>query len=244
MCIRDSNKEKHPTAIQSTSPTLSPSLSLGVVVALLFAVAPGHQLYKRYDNYLEYPDGFNVLIVAHVIFGIVMQLCGAMQFWPWLRKEHRMVHRCIGGVYLLGLCLLLVSASVMLPMQIQSKYEKGHFGLKGWYYNVGLFICALLSGVLAYGHILRGNWVKHRCWMLRNYAVLSSVSFFDIVQWVCIGAPQSQILGGGDGSGNGDQSVRLSFGWLTLVVFLLAADAVIDWNDWATPPHHIHEIHE
>eukprot|EP00658_Telonema_sp_P-2_P020553 TRINITY_DN1812_c0_g1_i8.p1 TRINITY_DN1812_c0_g1~~TRINITY_DN1812_c0_g1_i8.p1 ORF type:complete len:111 (+),score=41.93 TRINITY_DN1812_c0_g1_i8:71-403(+) len=49
---------------------------------------------------------------------------------------------------------------------------------------------------------------------------------------------RSKIIGGGDGSGNGDQSVRLSFGWLMLAVFLLAAEVVIDLNDWAAAPEH------
>eukprot|EP00658_Telonema_sp_P-2_P020551 TRINITY_DN1812_c0_g1_i6.p2 TRINITY_DN1812_c0_g1~~TRINITY_DN1812_c0_g1_i6.p2 ORF type:complete len:197 (-),score=38.27 TRINITY_DN1812_c0_g1_i6:144-734(-) len=171
----------HPAApAPSSRPSLSIGLALGVPSLLIMLMAPGHQTYKRYHNYLEYPAGFNVVFIVHVCFGITMQLCGALQFWPWLRKEHRAVHRLTGRIYFVCLCMLLLTATVLLPLQIQKKYESGHFGLKGWYYNVGLYICAVVTGGFGYGHILRGNWVRHRCWMLRNYAVISSVGVFDI----------------------------------------------------------------
>lgn len=102
------------------------------------------------------------LLVGHVFTAFVALVLGPLQFVPAIRARRR-VHRAIGRTYLLA--GVLPSALTAVPVAVLS----GRLITQ-----VGLIVPAVLwlvTGWLAFRAARRRDFVRHREWMMRNYAL-------------------------------------------------------------------------
>jgi uncharacterized membrane protein YozB (DUF420 family) len=118
-------------------------------------------------NPVEHPWYFPILLL-HVMGATVALATCVLQVWPGLRRRHPRVHRNVGRVY--------VFAGV---------YPATFFGLAVemfWPFSAAtavqqVFLALLWLFVTTYGWMLvrRGRIVDHRRWMLRSFALTTSV---------------------------------------------------------------------
>jgi uncharacterized membrane protein len=106
----------------------------------------------------------------HVYTSMFALLAGFTQFWPWLLKKHKKIHRGIGYVYIVTVLFISGPASVVM----------------GWYANGGVSsrTAFLLLSVLwifftakAWQKAVQKDFKAHRHYMIRSYALtLSAIS--------------------------------------------------------------------
>lgn len=102
------------------------------------------------------------VLVVHVFAACVALVLGPLQFIPTIRARRR-VHRVIGRLYLFA--GVLPGAVAAVPVALLS----GRLMTQ-----VGLTIPAVLwlvTGTLAYRAARRHDYLAHRNWMIRNYAL-------------------------------------------------------------------------
>ncbi|MEV4847678.1 DUF2306 domain-containing protein [Micromonospora matsumotoense] len=102
------------------------------------------------------------LLVAHIFTAAVAIVLGPLQFMSKVRAR-RTLHRTIGRAYLLA--GVLPSAVTAIPVALWS----GRIVTQ-----VGLVVAAalwLVTGGLAYRAARRRDFIGHRDWMMRNYAL-------------------------------------------------------------------------
>lgn len=102
-------------------------------------------------------------IAAHLAGGIIAIVLGAFQLNSRLRNRFLPAHRWLGRLYLVAVA---IGGTAGLVLALNSSGGiVAHFGF-------GLLaICWLGGSFNAYRHILLGNVLAHRVWMLRSYAL-------------------------------------------------------------------------
>lgn len=132
---------------------------------------------------------------GHMIGGGIALLIGPFQFKKSIRRRSIKWHRVLGRVYL----ICVIGAGVAsLPLAFHAigglPASLGFGGLgAGW----------LITGVMAYTTIRRGDTAAHRKWMIRNYALTLAavalrlylpaataagfpfVSAYIVISWLC-----------------------------------------------------------
>jgi uncharacterized membrane protein len=142
-----------------------PTPWLLLFVALVFSLVLTYPyLSLDIDNSrLEVRDSVHyAVLVAHIFTATVALVLGPLQFLPKVRT-HRRVHRTIGRVYLLG--GVLPSAAATIPVAVWSGRPLTQVGL------TTAAVLWLITGGLAYRAARRRDFVAHRAWMMRNYAL-------------------------------------------------------------------------
>jgi len=102
-------------------------------------------------------------IAAHLSGGILALLLGAFQVSAQFRNKHIDAHRLMGKIYIAG---VIVGGLGGLALAVRS--------IGGLVGHVGFGMMAVLwiaTAVNALRHILQGNVMAHRAWMLRSYAL-------------------------------------------------------------------------
>ena len=102
------------------------------------------------------------MLVAHVCTAAVALIVGPAQFIPRIRARRR-VHRTLGRIYLLA--GVLPAAVTAIPVAVWSGRLLTQFSLTT---AAALW---LITGGLAYRAARRRDFVEHRTWMMRNYAL-------------------------------------------------------------------------
>ncbi|MEU7615335.1 DUF2306 domain-containing protein [Micromonospora rifamycinica] len=102
------------------------------------------------------------LLVAHIFTAAVAIVLGPLQFMSKVRAR-RTLHRTIGRVYLLA--GVLPSAVTAIPVALWSGRIVTQIGL------VTAATLWLITGGLAYRAVRRRDFIGHRDWMMRNYAL-------------------------------------------------------------------------
>ncbi|TDD21499.1 DUF2306 domain-containing protein [Nonomuraea diastatica] len=102
------------------------------------------------------------LLVAHIFTALVALVLGPLQFIPAIRARRR-THRTIGRCYLLG--GVLPSALAAIPVALLSGRLITQIGL------VIPAVLWLITGRLAIRAARRRDFLRHRHWMMRNYAL-------------------------------------------------------------------------
>ncbi|MET7338931.1 DUF2306 domain-containing protein [Nonomuraea sp. NPDC005650] len=140
------------------------------------------------------------LLVAHIFTALVALVLGPLQFIPAIRTRGR-VHRTIGRCYLLA--GVLPSALAAVPVALLSGRLITQIGL------VIPAVLWLITGRLAFRAARRRDFVRHRNWMMRNYALtflavtsrvlvplllLAQVPFSDTVSAGSIGAGAQSMI--------------------------------------------------
>jgi hypothetical protein len=158
------------------------------------------------------------LLVAHIWFGSVALLAGSLQVWPWFRRNHRAAHRFIGRVYVFG-GVLPAGIAVLGVAPLSST---------GFVSSVGNTLLALLwvpITIAGYRMARQRRFAEHREWMIRSYALTTSIVINRLWGVVLILAllPQLDTTYGGDMDALITTAAQASV-WLSWVVNLLAAE--------------------
>jgi uncharacterized membrane protein len=102
-------------------------------------------------------------LFGHLAASAVALCVGPFQFDASLRARRPRLHRWIGRIYLGG--ILVGGVSGLILARISQGGMVAHAGF------ACLAVAWLLTGVMAYRRILAGDTVRHRRWMIRNYAL-------------------------------------------------------------------------
>lgn len=115
-------------------------------------------------DFIANRDGLlrHFLIVHGAVSAIALAI-GPFQFFETLRKKRPLLHRVSGRIYLGS---ILVGGLTGLWLAF---YTPG--GLPAHTGFLALAILWLLSGFLAYRAALRRDFIAHRAWMMRSYAL-------------------------------------------------------------------------
>lgn len=116
----------------------------------------GPYFYDKYINHLT-------LVRSHAVGAVLALAIGPFQFWPWLRRRARRLHRAAGIAYLSGIA---VAAPTGLAM--------GTMAYGGLPAQVGFSVMAVLwvaTAVEAYRAALQRRFADHERHMVRSYAL-------------------------------------------------------------------------
>ncbi|MEU7853394.1 DUF2306 domain-containing protein [Nonomuraea sp. NPDC049141] len=186
-----------------------------VVAAVFGAVLVGPYLgFDVEDSRLDVGGGAHYyLLVAHVLTALVALVLGPLQFVPAIRARRR-VHRTIGRCYLLA--GVMPSGLTAIPVALLS----GRLITQ-----IGLVIPAalwLLTGWLAFQAARRRDFVRHRNWMMRNYALtfLAVTSRVLVPLLLLAQVPFSDTVNAGSISANAQSMIPIgqALGWIVNLV--------------------------
>jgi len=104
---------------------------------------------------------------AHILTSVFVLLIGAFQFSDYFLKHFKKIHRTIGKTYVF--LILLVSGPGALVM---SFYANGNLISRTSF--VLLSILWILFTALAFYYALKKDFIKHRKFMIRSYALTLS----------------------------------------------------------------------
>lgn len=138
--------------------------------------------------------GLGVLVVHASCAGLAL-LVGPWQFFAAIRTRRPAIHRLMGRTYI-GLCALGGLSGLVLAWNTAAgDVARAGFGL--------LALCWLSATGLAYAAALRRDFVNHRRWMIRSFALtfaavtlraylplslIAGASFavaYPIISWAC-----------------------------------------------------------
>lgn len=104
---------------------------------------------------------------AHILTSLFVLLAGAVQFWEYFLQHFKKLHRFIGKIYVF--IILLVSGPGALVM---SFYANGNIISRSSF--VLLSVLWMVFTALAFYFALKRNFVQHRKFMIRSYALTLS----------------------------------------------------------------------
>jgi uncharacterized membrane protein len=114
------------------------------------------------DSRIDVHGVHYAVLVAHVFAATVALVLGPLQFLPRVRARRR-VHRSLGRTYLLA--GVLPAAITAVPVALWSGRPLTQLSL------TTAAVLWLITGGLAYSAARRHDFVRHRAWMMRNYAL-------------------------------------------------------------------------
>ena len=136
-------------------------------------------------NYFPWSDHTNFLVLkqdvvttqpwrfafqVHVITSSLVLLAGFTQFSQSIRKNTPRLHRYAGWLYIITTLGLALPSGLVLAFSANG-------GLSTQVCFVILGICWGISTVLALYYASHGQWIRHRNWMIRSFALaLSALS--------------------------------------------------------------------
>lgn len=122
---------------------------------------------------------YQLAFFSHVYSSIIVLLAGFTQFSTRLRQRFPKLHRLVGRVYiLLVICFACPSGFVM------AIHANG-----GWIAQTSFTILSVLwfrFTYIAYRSAIKGDWEKHRNFMLRSYSLTLSAISLRLFKWIII----------------------------------------------------------
>lgn len=115
----------------------------------------------------------------HVYTSMIALLAGFIQFWPQLLRRYKQLHRTMGYAYIIVVVGISGPASLIM----------------GWYANGGLssriaFVLLALLWIFttakALQAALRKNYVRHKQFMIRSYALTLSAITLRAWKWIIV----------------------------------------------------------
>jgi len=166
-----------------------------------FFLNPAAPEWKHYNPIRWY-------LIPHGLGGAVALFLGASQFSTRLRREHARIHRTFGKIYIIGVFILAPVAIVMA------------FINSPWFltpFTIVQSVTIMLFTGAAYICIRRRNFVAHREWMVRSYAVL--LIFLEgrvlmAIPWLARGGMDSVVL----------------VNWACLAITLVGTEFFLRWR--------------
>jgi uncharacterized membrane protein len=141
-------------------------IALPVMVALgLFFVWDRYVSFNPALATVDLPKGqpwkYTVLII-HIMSGSVGLITGALQLWPWLRRNHPEFHKMIGRIYFFGGAFPAIATAFILFSILRGQGTVGRWALA---------ILWLIASVSALVKARQGNWIEHRRYVIFAYAL-------------------------------------------------------------------------
>lgn len=113
---------------------------------------------------------YKLAFFTHVYSSIIVHLTGALQFSGYMRKKYSRLHKSLGFIYI-GLILLAAAPSGL----VMSYYANGGLVAQVSFCTLTLLWFAFTGKAL--WDAKQKNWISHRNYMIRSYALtLSAVS--------------------------------------------------------------------
>jgi len=100
---------------------------------------------------------------VHVAGAATALLVGPLQFLPWLRRNHRAVHRWLGRTYVLG-CLAGGAGGLVMAFGTTA----GPIATLGF---GSLAVIWIIANIQAWRLALARRFDAHRAWMIRSFAL-------------------------------------------------------------------------
>lgn len=120
-------------------------------------------------HYSEMPARAGYVLALHNSMGGLLMLCGALQFWPALRRRYPRWHRGFGMVYVGAATIGMIAAMTYLVLTPVSKvYDTFIFTVGLWFLAVGV----LTSIGLSMYHLRRREIAQHQAYMAISYGFL------------------------------------------------------------------------
>lgn len=148
----------------------APATVLAVMFVAL-AIPPyltGDPSQSRVPTHPEHAWYYPVL-VAHIVFGSVALVAGTLQLWPWLRQRHAVAHRWIGRAYFFG----GVFPAGVAVLAITPLASTGTVSVAA---NMTLALLWLPITIAGYRMARQRRYREHRRWMIRSYALTTSIA--------------------------------------------------------------------
>jgi hypothetical protein len=128
-------------------------------------------------------------LYVHVIGGMTALLLGPLQFWLGLNRREKILHRILGGAYVLA---VFISGTAAFNLAWNTDF--------GWVFGLGMTEMAvawMVSTTLATVAILRHLVEQHREWMIRSYTLtfgfVTFRMFTEIMQVAGVGTTLEQM---------------------------------------------------
>lgn len=99
---------------------------------------------------------------VHIIFGGLSLFIGWRQFGNAFRNKYIRIHKTIGKIYILSVIISSIAAIYM------GFYANG--GLVSALGFISLGVLWLMTTILGFVHIRKGDVIKHKQWMIYSYA--------------------------------------------------------------------------
>lgn len=136
-------------------------------LALLTAVGSYNYVYGDpaafgpyfYDKYVAHLT----MVRSHAVGAVLALALGPFQFWPWLRRRARRLHRAAGIAYLSGVAVAAPTGLVMGCMAYGGPPAQLGFSVMAVFW--------LGSAIQAYRAALQRRFADHERHMIRNYAL-------------------------------------------------------------------------
>ncbi|MGH8791938.1 MAG: DUF2306 domain-containing protein [Stackebrandtia sp.] len=199
-------------------------LALGALIFLAFSLPPYLTLDPERTR-VPAPDGFSAhygLLVVHIMFGTVALVTTCLQVWPWLRRHKPAAHRMSGRIYVFG--GVLPAAVLSLPI--------GALSLAGPITRVSSVLLAVLwlgTTIAGYRMARQRRFREHRRWMIRSFALTTSIVMNRVWQWAVDSAmsPFLETTFAGNEAWMAE-SVNGTAAWLSWTVNLMIAEWWLD----------------
>jgi len=104
---------------------------------------------------------------VHVMFSIFALAAGLTQFSNYIIKKHKRLHRVMGYIYITDVLLLAGPTGLIMGF-----YANGTLAAKSSF--ILLSILWIIFTALAYRFALNKDFVSHKNWMIRSYALTLS----------------------------------------------------------------------
>lgn len=112
-------------------------------------------------------DASPLSVIVHIVSATAFAIVGAFQFWPRLRRRHPGWHRRAGRV--LVVAGLGVALSALWLNQFFPRAEAAREVL--YPLRVVFGVAMVITIVLGFMAARRGDFDRHRAWMIRSYAI-------------------------------------------------------------------------
>ena len=171
-------------------------LSLGVAAyaVVMYGLGPGAE--RLHPDMRAAFESHSIAIKTHIFASALALILGPLQFWSRLRMARPVLHRWLGRLYL-GVAVAMGGAAGLY----MSQYAFGGLAAKLGF--AGLAIGWLYTGAMAFAAARRRDFVAHRQWMIRNFALtfaavtlrlylppvfvfgLPFASSYAVISWLC-----------------------------------------------------------
>jgi uncharacterized membrane protein len=152
------------------APAVTPLAKLGLVFAAFLSVGVAGYAFAFYFMDTVGDPQFKtrfatvpVFAAFHVLGAGIAMLIGPFQFSSRLRARAVNVHRWLGRIYLSAVLIGGIGGFMLAMIASGGLVARVGFAL--------LAVVWLVSGLQAYVAVRRGDLVRHRRWMIRNFAL-------------------------------------------------------------------------
>jgi hypothetical protein len=165
-------------------------------------------------------------LLVHIIAGMLALLLGPIQFWLGLYRREKLLHRILGGGYVLAV-FTSGTAAIYLARHTDFGWV---FGMGLTFMSVAWILSTALATIAIFFHLLE----QHREWMVRSYVLTYGFVTFRIFNQILQAVGVGTLL---------DQMTAAS--WFSWSVPLLVTECIIQGGKiFATKKHKKHKEEE